>query len=97
MNSNFRFQMSVSTDDATGEVLSVYFQFRSGKTHENREFEHGNVFADYNKHGELLGVEFLAPSNVAVLNQVASEEPADVRQKTKRFVRDSGPRAFVSI
>jgi len=96
MKTKFTFRLSVETDDATGEVLAVYFQFRRGKTYENREFENGDVFADYNQRGELLGVEFLAPASVAVLNKVASQEPPDVRRKTKRFVRDSGPRAFIT-
>lgn len=96
MKSKFRFRMSVETDDATGKVLAVYFQVRAGKTYENREFQKGAVVADYNKHGELLGIELLAPTKASVLDKVVSQETPDVRRRTKQFVHESGPRAFVT-
>jgi uncharacterized protein YuzE len=92
----FHFQCVVTTDDATGELLAVYFQIRKGKVHETQEFEDGVVFADYDKRGSLLGIELLGPANVRVVDRLAKKEPADIRRRTKRFMRDTGPRKMIA-
>ena len=89
------FRVSIETDDATGDVLAVYFQVRRGKSHETREFERGKVFADYNRRGELLGIEMLAPCKVSVVDKLAKHEPDQFRRRTKQFMKRSGPRRMV--
>ena len=93
---HFNFQVIVTTDDATGELLAVYFQIRKGKVHETREFANGNVFADYDKHGAVLGIELLGPCRVSIVDKLASSEPVAMRNRTKRFMRDVGPRKMVA-
>ena len=90
------FGISITTDESTGEVLSVYFQIRKGKALETREFADGAAFADYNKTGELVGVELLAPCKVSVVDQLAENEPSHVRSRTKKFIRTAGPRQMVA-
>ena len=92
-----KFQVSVETDEATGDVLAVYFQFRSGNVADTREFANGKVFADYSKQGELLGVEMLAPCKVSIMDRIAREETTAVRRQAKQFLRQSGPRQMVCV
>jgi uncharacterized protein YuzE len=92
----FFFQCVITTDDATGELLAVYFHIRKGKVHETHEFARGNVFADYDKRGLLLGIEMLGPCNVSIVDKLARNESADIRRRTKRFMRDNGPRKMVA-
>lgn len=91
------FSVSVETDDATGAILSVYLQVRKGKSREVREFADGAAIADYNRNGELLGVELLAPCSITVVDQLAANEPARIRQQAKRWIRQVAPRAMVAI
>jgi uncharacterized protein YuzE len=81
----FAFRVNIETRDDTGEVLAVYFQLRKGKTKVTKEYADGNVFADYDKDGKLLGIEMLAPCRASVLDKIAGQAPA------KRFVRDVVP------
>jgi uncharacterized protein YuzE len=85
----FHFQVSVETHDQTGEVIAVYFQVRKGKAKATKEYANGDVFADYDKDGRLLGIELLAPCRVSVLDRIAKQAPA------KRFVRDAVPRGML--
>jgi uncharacterized protein YuzE len=91
------FGVTVTTDDGTGEVLSAYFQIRKGTSHQTVEFADGAAFADYNRHGELIGIELLAPCKVSVVDQLAANESRDVRMRTKQFIRNSGPRTLVAL
>ncbi|MCH7987788.1 MAG: DUF2283 domain-containing protein [Planctomycetes bacterium] len=89
------FNVTVTTDDTSGQVLSAYFQIRKGKVHETREFADGAAFADYNNRGELIGIELLAPCRVTIVNQLAANESPTVRQRTKKYMREAGPRWMV--
>jgi uncharacterized protein YuzE len=91
------FGLSIDTDNASGEVVAVYFQIRKGRSHETREFADGAAFADYNANGELIGIELLAPCRVSIVDQLAANEPLEVRRKTKRFLRESGPRRMIAV
>ena len=90
------FGVSISTEDATGDVLAVYFQIRSGRVHETREFAEGAALADYNKHGELIGIELLSPCRVSIVDTLAANEPIEIRRKTKQFMRQAGPRQMIA-
>ena len=76
----FDFRVSVETRNQTGEVLAVYFQVRKGKTKLTKEHAGGNVFADYDKRGKLLGIEMLAPCRASVLiyTAVAGRRQSDL-------------------
>lgn len=90
MTSDHEFGMSVEVDNATGEILAVYFQIRRGKSAESREFGKGRAIADYNADGELIGVEFLGPCDVTVLDRISEGDTA-----ANRFMRQSAPREMV--
>lgn len=90
------FNISVETEDLTGDVLSVYFNFRKGHRDYSQEFAGGAAIADYDKHGYILGLELLAPCQVKLMDEVASTETLAVRSRIKNFVRKTGPRELVS-
>ena len=90
-----KFAISIETEDATGAVMSVYFQVRKGKHHHAKEFARGAAIADYDNHGFLLGVELLAPCRVTIVDELAKSEPWQARSGIKRFMRNAGPRELV--
>ena len=51
---------------------------------------------DYDKQGLLLGIELLGPSSVSIVDKLAKHESLEIRKKTKRFMRDVGPRKMVA-
>jgi hypothetical protein len=94
--SELEFGMMVTVDDESGMPLSVYFQVRRGKVHETREFADGAAFADYDRLGALLGIELLSPCKVQIVDQLAANEPASLRTRTKNFMKQSGPRSMIA-
>ena len=89
------YKISIETDGETGETLSVYFQVRSGRSRQTREYADGSAFADFNSRGELIGIELLAPCRVSIVDKIAKDETTDFRRQTKNFIKQSGPRAMV--
>ena len=69
--SEFSYSISIETQNQTGAVLAVYLSIRKGKTKVTREYANGDVFADYDSQGQLLGIEILAPCRAAVLDRIA--------------------------
>lgn len=93
---DYQFAIEVTVDEATGNTISAYFQIRRGRVAETREFADGAAFADYDQNGALLGIELLAPCRVEIVDQLAANEPAHLRQKTKAFMRKSGPPQMIA-
>ena len=87
--SKFSFQISIETETETGQVLAVYLQIREGKSATVKEYADEKVFADYDKHGVLLGIEILAPCNVQVLDRIAAQA------QVKKFVRNAIPKSML--
>jgi uncharacterized protein YuzE len=85
----YSFAINVETNDQTGEVMAAYFRVRKGKVAETREYADGAVFADYDRRGELLGIEVLESCKATVLNQITPDT------SVRRFFRRSGPRQLV--
>jgi uncharacterized protein YuzE len=90
MNDKFSFGVSVETKNDTGEVIAVYFQIRKGKAKTTKEYAGGDVFADYDKDGRLLGVEMLAPCQPSVLDKIAK------LSAEKRFLRRAVPQGMLA-
>jgi uncharacterized protein YuzE len=84
---NPQFRMEVSFDETTGEPVAAYLRIRQGKVAETKEISEGVAFADYGADGALLGIELLAPCQVAVLDRVSENEPEPVRQFLRHGVR----------
>jgi uncharacterized protein YuzE len=78
-------RLEVSYDEDSGEPVAAYLRVRAGKVVETKELSDGVAFADYGSDGFLLGVELLAPCEIAVLDDLAEKEPEPV----KRFLRQS--------
>ncbi len=85
----FSFRVNIEAENGTGRLLSVYVQVRDGKSASVREYANGNVFADYDKQGNLLGIELLAPCDPKVIERIAKQQSA------KRFVRNAVPRGML--
>jgi len=86
------FHLELTVDDQTGKPRAAYLQVREGTSVETREVVTGRAFADYDADGLLIGIEFLAPCTVAVLDQITQDEPEPVRE----FFRSSSPRELVT-
>jgi hypothetical protein len=82
-----RFRLEVSYHETTGEPVAAYLRIREGKVAQTKEISEGIVFADYGADGVLLGIELLAPCQVAVLERISEKEPEPVRQFLQRGVR----------
>jgi uncharacterized protein YuzE len=80
-----KFRLEVSFSETTGEPVAAYLRVREGKVAETKELSEGVVFADYGADGFLLGIELLAPCEVAVIDRLAETEPEPVL----RFLRKS--------
>lgn len=91
MGPTFLPELSISVDEKTGHIRAAYVRVRGGEVSETREVAEGRAFADYDASGLLLGIELLAPCEVAVLDNLAEMEPEPVRQ----FLRGSPPRELV--
>lgn len=87
------FRLDVSIDETTGRPRAAYLQVREGFATDTREVVTGRAFADYNDDGKLIGIEFLAPCRVEVLDQITIDEPEPVRE----FFRSSSPRQLVCV
>ena len=95
MKSQISFDVSIEVDHSTGVVQAVYFRVRKGKVADTKEFADGNVFADYDNAGNLLGVELLAPCKATVFDKIAASEPADSEPRVKKFLKRSAPRDMI--
>jgi uncharacterized protein YuzE len=82
-----KFRLEVSFNDTTGDPVAAYLRVREGKVSETKEINEGVAFADYSADGFLLGIELLAPCQVAVLDRAAEKEPESVRQFLRQGVR----------
>lgn len=83
------FNVSVTVNNQTGNVIAVYLRIRDGKQAETKEMCNGSAFADYDSRGRLLGVEMIAPCEVEALDRL-SKEP-----KVRKFIRSSAPQHMV--
>lgn len=82
---NANLGLRIHRDQATNLIVAAYLRIRPGKSAETREFDGGNVFADYDDNGALLGIEMLGPCKVEVLvDKVAKWESEDVREYLRR-------------
>jgi uncharacterized protein YuzE len=92
MKRKFLPKLDVSFNEKTGVIRAAYLRIRAGAVHETREVSAGSAFADYDKAGQLLGIELLGPCDVTVLDDLAKEEDEPV----KRFLLGSPPRELVT-
>lgn len=82
---NSPFSVSVEAETGTGRLLSAYLRVREGRSVAVREYADGNVFADFDKDGNLLGIEVLGPCDAKTIERIAK------RAAVKNFVRSAMP------
>lgn len=87
----YAFKISVTSNEANGDILAVYIQFRKGKAVDVKEFGDGAAFANYGKKGELLGIEMLQPCKLSVLDQIPKTDAA-----SKKFIRNAVPPSMLA-
>ena len=85
------YSVETTVNKKTGNVVAVYFQFRSGKSAKTEELADGMMLVDYNARGELLGLELLGPCKASVLDKIIVDQP------TRTFICNAGPRELVTI
>jgi uncharacterized protein YuzE len=88
MKKKIYLRTEIEIDDETGKVVASYFYIRPGKAAETREYADGKALADYDRQGNLLGIELLGPLDITDLDKISRGEPAPV----KNFLRGSIPR-----
>ena len=89
------FAVSIATEDETGNVVAVYFQIRRGKSYKTEEYADGAAFADYNRKGELLGIELLGPCKATIVDQLASNESAMVPARAEAAPKPRAKRTVI--
>lgn len=82
-----KFRLEVSFNETTGDPVAAYLRVREGRVSETKEISEGVAFADYGADGFLLGIELLAPCQVAVVDRASEREPESVRQFLRKGVR----------
>ena len=91
----FTFNVEVEVDKLNGQVIAVYLSIRAGKVANTQEFAEGSAFANYNRKGELLGIELLGPCKIQVFDKIAKTVPVAVRQQVRNFFKGSTPREMI--
>jgi uncharacterized protein YuzE len=86
-------QLGVQIEEETGKVVAAYFRIRPGKAAETREYAKGRALADYDRKGNLLGIELLGPCEIQILDKISRGERAPV----KNFLRNSIPREMALV
>ena len=92
MHKKLELRLFAENDQETGVLLAVYFQIRKGHAARVLELANGAAFANYDRKGRLLGIEMLAPCEIQVLDQIARKEPAEFKNRIKKFLRESMPK-----
>lgn len=59
-------KFNVQADPDTGKVWAIYISINEGKVHRTVEIVPDACYADEDRHGNLLGVEMLAPGTLIV-------------------------------
>ena len=90
--SKIKFGLNLSIDEHTGAISAAYLRVREGNSAETRELSDGRALADYDEHGQLVGIEFLSSCEGTVVDKLAEAEPEPVR----RFIRGAIPRELVT-
>lgn len=90
------YRIFIETDPASGTIQAVYLQVRTGKAVDVLEFGDGDALANYNRAGELLGIEILAPCGFQIFESIIKTEEPKQRKHTRKFVRGAVPQQMVA-
>ncbi len=85
------FELSISAS-ADGAVQAVYIRLHSNKIARTREIVEDIVMADYDRRGQLVGIEILAPVRLQIISRLV-DQPR--RRPFRRFVKEQAPENLV--
>ena len=87
------FELSTSARD-DGTLEAVYIRFSNNPVCKTEEVKQDVLMVDYDRFGEIIGIEILAPVRLANLARLVDR---DRRQPFRRFVEHSAPQEFVTV
>ncbi len=85
------FELSLSARD-DGRLEAAYIRFRNGKSDRTEEIVEDAMIADYDEHGNLLGIEIIAPVTLSKLATLV-EKPR--RPSFRKFMKHAAPPELV--
>jgi len=91
VSGKIRFELSISGRD-DGTLEAVYISLRPGKVRKTQEVKRNALLADYDEHGNIIGIEILAPVRLSKITSLA-EQP--LRGSFRKFVKKSVPADLV--
>lgn len=86
------FEISVSARD-DGTLEAAYIRFKNTKVYKTQELIEDTLVADYDRSGDLVGVEILAPVKI---RDVTRQVEANERPALKRFVESAMPEELLA-
>ena len=84
--------MSISAR-SDGTVEAIYILLRDERVFRTEEVRPDILLADYNRRGDLVGIEVLAPVKLSALSRLVEESQ---RRPFRRFVRERAPEELVT-
>ena len=85
------FEVSISGRD-DGTIEAVYVTFLPHKVAKTVEVKEDQLLVDYNRRGEVVGIEILAPIQIKALTDYVKDEK---KKPFRKFIRTSVPDTFV--
>jgi uncharacterized protein YuzE len=85
------YEISTSAGE-DGTIEAAYIRFSHGPVAETREINGDVLLADFDKEGNLVGVEILAPVKISVLTELVQPPK---RAPFERFIREAAPQKLV--
>ena len=85
------FEVSIRGRD-DGTVEAIYVTFLPHKVAKTVEVEEDQLLVDYNRRGEIVGIEILAPVRIRTLTRFVRD---DQRPSFRKFIRSTVPDTFV--
>lgn len=88
---NIQFQISLS-GRSDGTLEAMYIRLREGTVARTEEIKEDVLLCDFDRRGNLLGIEILAPVKLSKLTQLVSRP---MRRPFRRFVGSAAPEELV--
>ena len=85
------FEISISGRD-DGTIEAVYISVGDNKVFRTKEIVPNQLLVDYDRGGNIVGIEILAPVRIADITRLVDQSS---RKPFKRFVTESVPDQFV--
>ena len=86
------FEISISGRN-DGTIKAAYIRLRNGSVARTEELLEDTLNADFDKAGQLIGLEILAPVK---LSELATHVEKPIRPSFRKFMRGSAPRKLIS-